>query len=105
MPIIEVNDRNFAVEVRKHEVVIVDFWAPWCAPCRMIAPVLEALSQENGLTVLKLNVDRNPYVAGQYRIMSIPTMMVFKNGLPAETLVGYMPKDVLKRRLQPYFIA
>lgn len=105
MPVINVNDRNFAAEVQKHQMALVDFWAPWCAPCRMVAPVLEALSEENGLTVLKLNVDQNPVTASQYRIMSIPTLIVFKNGKPAETLIGYMPKDALKRRLHPYLIA
>lgn len=105
MPVINVNDRNFAAEVQKHQMALVDFWAPWCALCRMVAPVLEALSEENGLTVLKLNVDQNPVTASQYRIMSIPTLIVFKNGKPAETLIGYMPKDSLKRRLQPYLIA
>lgn len=105
VPIMNVNDRNFSAEVQKHNLAIVDFWAPWCAPCRMVAPVLEALSEENGLVVLKLNVDQNPVTASRYRIMSIPTLIVFKNGKPAETLVGYMPKEVLKKRLYPYLIA
>lgn len=81
--------------------VLVDFWAVWCGPCRMIAPIVEELATEleGTMTVGKLNVDENQAVAAKYGVMSIPTLLVFKNGQPVERLVGYMPKKELKARL------
>ena len=99
-----VSSMDFESEVLGSETpVLVDFWAPWCGPCRMIAPVVESLAQEmNGkLKVVKLNVDENQSTAFEYGIMSIPTMGVFKGGRMVNRLVGYMPKDELKRRLTP----
>lgn len=81
--------------------VLVDFWAVWCSPCRMIAPIVEELAGEydGQLRVGKLNVDENPQVAAEYGIMSIPTLIVFKNGEPVQRIVGFMPKKELKRRI------
>lgn len=81
--------------------VLVDFWAVWCGPCRMIAPIVEELAAEydGQVKVGKLNVDENPELAGRYGVMSIPTLLVFKGGEPVERIVGFMPKRDLKQRL------
>jgi thioredoxin 1 len=82
--------------------VLVDFWAPWCGPCRIIAPSLEELNDEiDNLRVVKLNVDENQQTAAQYDVMSIPTLIVFKNGQPAKKIIGAMPKKRLEQEIQP----
>ena len=99
-----VSDDNFQAEVLENEQpVLVDFWAPWCGPCRVVAPVLEEIAAEQGdkLRVVKLNVDDNQRTAAQYGVMSIPTMIVFKNGQPAKTIVGAYPKKKLEAELAP----
>ena len=99
-----VSDDNFQAEVLENEQpVLVDFWAPWCGPCRVVAPVLEEIAAEQGdkLRVVKLNVDDNQRTAAQYGVMSIPTMIIFKNGAPAKTIVGAYPKKKLEAELQP----
>lgn len=99
MGIVKVTANNFKSEVLDSDIpVLVDFWAAWCGPCRMIAPVVEQIAGEYGakLKVAKLNVDENPSVASEYGIMSIPTLYVFKDGEIASRLIGYMPKDRLK---------
>ena len=99
----EVTDNNFAAEVLESpQPVLVDFWAPWCGPCRIIAPHLEELDHErDDLTVVKLNVDENPQVAAKYGIMSIPTLILFKNGEVAKQVVGALPKARLQQELEP----
>ena len=99
----EVTDNNFAAEVLESgQPVLVDFWAPWCGPCRIIAPHLEELDGErDDLTVVKLNVDENPQVAAKYGIMSIPTLLLFKNGEVAKQIVGALPKSRLQQELEP----
>ena len=99
----EVTDNNFAAEVLESgQPVLVDFWAPWCGPCRIIAPHLEELDNErDDLTVVKMNVDENPETAAKYGIMSIPTLILFKNGQVAKQVVGALPKSRLQQELEP----
>lgn len=89
-------DETFEKEVINGEgLVLVDFWADWCGPCHMLAPVIEQIAEESidGLSVGKVDVDANPQTAGKYQIMSIPTVMLFKDGEPVETFVGVQPKE------------
>lgn len=101
----EVGDNNFIEEVENYSgVTVIDFWASWCGPCKMIAPIVEELDNELGdkIKFAKVNVDDNPVVSNKYRIASIPTLMVFDNGKVAETLIGFRPKQELKAVLEKY---
>ncbi len=101
----EVTDATFEAEVLKSDKpVLVDFWAPWCGPCRAIAPVIEEIATEftGKLKVLKLNTDENPKTAQSYRISGIPSMMVFKNGQPVDQVVGAVPKSTLTTTVQKH---
>ena len=98
----EVSDTSFENEVIKSTVpVMVDFWAPWCGPCRMVAPVVEELAEEydGRVSFVKLKTDENPTTAAQYGIRSIPTLLVFKGGQPVGQIIGFRPKSDLKKRL------
>ncbi|HEV09513.1 MAG TPA: thioredoxin, partial [Sulfurihydrogenibium azorense] len=97
--VISVNESNFEQEVLNSDVpVLVDFWAPWCGPCRLIAPIVEEIAEEMAgkAKVVKVNTDENPNLAMKYGIRAIPTIMVFKNGRVVDTRVGVQPKEVLK---------
>ena len=98
-----VTDSNFQAEVIESEQpVLVDFWAPWCGPCRVVAPVLEEIAQErDDLRIVKLNVDENQQTAAQFGVLSIPTMILFKNGQAAKTIIGAYPKKKLEAELEP----
>lgn len=101
----EINENLFGEEVLNSDIpVVVDFWATWCGPCRMLAPVVEEISEElsGKVKFVKVNVDENPVVSTQYKIASIPTLMVFKSGEAAETLVGFRPKEAIKSVAEKY---
>ena len=98
----EVTDATFEQEVLKApRPVLVDFWAPWCGPCRMVAPIVEELAEEydGKVNFVKLNTDDNPVTASRYGIRSIPTLLVFKGGQPVGQIIGFRPKSDLRRRL------
>jgi thioredoxin 1 len=99
---IHVDDASFEKQVLESNIpVLVDFWAPWCRPCLMAAPVLEELANEyaNKITFAKLDVDQNAQIAAKYNIMAIPNLIIFKEGKPVSQIVGYKPKEALKKDL------
>ena len=102
-PII-LNDSNFSAEIAKHDLLVVDFWAPWCGPCRMVGPVIEQLAAEYSgkVTFGKMNVDENMTVPGSFRVMSIPTIMVFNNGHAVETIIGACAKSHIESKFKPF---
>ena len=95
---ISITDGNFDEIISKYDTVVVDFWAPWCGPCRLIAPIIEQLAKEmKGKVVFaKLNTDENPKTAMRFRVMSIPTLILFKNGKMVDRNVGALPPDMLR---------
>jgi len=96
MAIVNVTDQNFSKETSEG-LVLVDFWAPWCGPCKMVAPVLEEIDSEmsDKIQIAKLDVDENQETAGQYGVMSIPTLLLFKDGNVVDQVVGFQPKEAL----------
>ena len=102
---IQVNDDNFKKEVlESEELVLVDFWAPWCMPCRMLAPTIEEIAEEmdGKIKVCKMNVDESVQYPQQYGIMSIPTVMLFKDGQVVETMIGLQPKEEIVKTIQEH---
>jgi len=102
---VDVTDATFDADVLKSDkVVVVDFWATWCGPCKMVAPVLDEIAGENKdkLTVAKLDIDANPETARNFQVMSIPTMIVFQDGKPVKQIVGAKPKAALLTDLADY---
>jgi thioredoxin 1 len=101
--IVEVTDTNFQAEVIESETpVLVDFWAPWCGPCRVVAPILEEIAAaREDLRIVKLNVDENQQTAASFGILAIPTMVIFRNGAEAHRIQGALPKRRLEAELEP----
>ena len=105
METVQITDADFQQQVTQNDkAVLVDFWAEWCQPCKVMEPALEAISDEmaDKLVVAKLNVDENPETAQQFQVMSIPTMILFKDGQAVDQLVGAMPKDAVVNKLSPH---
>jgi len=98
----EINDKNFDEEIGNSDsIVVVDFWAPWCGPCKMLSPVIEELAKEMGeVKFAKVNVDENPMISSKYKIASIPTVMVFNKDMVKDTMVGFRPKADIKKIIQ-----
>ena len=101
---VAISDATFEQEIQGEHPVLVDFWATWCGPCRMIAPVLEQLADEyeGQIKVTKLDVDQNPNTAMQYGVQSLPTLILFKDGKLVDRIIGFMPKERLRQKIQPH---
>jgi thioredoxin 1 len=105
MGALHLDEKNFEAEVVKSQLpVLVDFWAEWCGPCKMIGPIIDQLSDElqGKIKIAKVNVDQSPNLASQFNVMSIPTLLIFKNGQPVDQIVGALPKDRLLAKINPY---
>jgi len=101
---VEVTDKTFDETIRNNQLVVVDCWAPWCGPCQVVAPIIEELARQYAGKVLfgKLNVDENPFMAMRYGIMSIPTLLFFKNGELVDRIVGAIPKQMLEQKIKSF---
>ena len=103
MSLLEIKESNFEEEVLKYEgTVLVDFWAPWCGPCRMQTPILERVAESSEISakIAKVNTDEAPSIAQKYDVSSIPTLIIFKGGKEVEKMIGVQPEDVLKKKLK-----
>jgi thioredoxin 1 len=102
--LVHVNDDNFEDTVKRHSLVLIDFWAPWCGPCRTLAPTIEELNRDYGGKVLfgKLNVDENPQTAECFQVFSIPTLLIVKNGQEVDRIVGCVPKKHIETALNKH---
>ncbi len=101
---LDLSDSTFEDNVRRYSLVVVDCWAPWCAPCNLVAPIIEELARDYAGKILfaKLNVDHNQKIAGQYGIMGIPTILIFRNGKLVDRIVGAMPRQMLEPKIAKY---
>jgi thioredoxin 1 len=105
--LMQVTDINFDAEVIEAEgAVLVDFWAPWCGPCRVVGPVLEEIASERSdVRIVKLDIDENPQTAARFQVLSIPTMILFRGGVAVKTVIGAYPKKRLEQELDPVLTA
>jgi thioredoxin 1 len=97
-----VTDKSFDNEIAAHDVILIDFWAEWCGPCKKLSPILDEISNDIGLWVGKLNVDENPIKTQEFSVTSIPTMVLFNSGKPVKTITGAKPKHVLLKELEEW---
>jgi len=102
--VVDANESTFEIEAKASPTVVVDLWAPWCGPCRIVSPMLDELARESGgrLKIVKVNVDENPMLAQRFDAMSIPTMIVMKDGQVVHRIVGALPKPQLEAQIQPF---
>lgn len=97
------SDDNFDEAIKANRLMLIDFWAEWCGPCKMIAPILEEIAKENQkIAIGKLNIDENPMKTAEFQVMAIPTLILFKEGKAVSKIVGAMPKDALIKKLEPH---
>ena len=97
-----VTDESFDKVLESHDLVLIDFWAPWCGPCKKVSPILDEISNERGLWVGKINVDENPIKSAEYSVTSIPYMVLFKSGQPVKTISGAKPKHLMLDELSQW---
>ena len=97
-----ITDSTFDTEVSTNSLILIDFWADWCGPCKKVSPILDEISEEKGLLVGKLNVDENPIKPVEFAVSSIPTMVLFKDGKPVHTVVGAKPKHIMLKELSEW---
>lgn len=98
----EITDLNFEKIIADNELILIDFWAEWCGPCKQVSPILDEISETKGLLVGKLNIDENPLKTEEYNVHSIPNMVLFKSGQPVKNIVGAKPKHVLLKELSEW---
>ena len=98
-----VTDESFDDVIKSNGLVLIDFWAEWCGPCKMVSPILDEISKEHGILVGKLNIDENPVKTSEYSVHSIPTMVLFEDGIPMKTIIGAKPKHKMLEELSPWF--
>jgi thioredoxin 1 len=99
---LEINDQNFDKTLTLHNVLVVDFWATWCRPCKMFSPILEEISKENNIWIAKIDVDQNPIQASKYNITSVPTTIIFENGKEVKKILGAKPKHQMIEELNKW---
>jgi thioredoxin 1 len=98
-----VTDESFDEVVKSNGLILIDFWAEWCGPCKKVSPILDEISKEHGILVGKLNIDENPLKPVEYSVSSIPTMVLFEDGVVIKTIIGAMPKHKMLEELSPWF--
>jgi len=98
-----VTDESFDEVVKSNGLVLIDFWAEWCGPCKKVSPILDEISKEHGILIGKLNIDENPLKPVEYSVSSIPTMVLFEDGVVIKTIIGAMPKHKMLEELSPWF--
>jgi thioredoxin 1 len=98
-----ITDENFNEVIKSNGLILVDFWAEWCGPCKKVSPILDEISKEHGILVGKLNIDENPVKPVEYSVSSIPTMVLFEDGVVIKTIIGAKPKHKMLEELSPWF--
>jgi thioredoxin 1 len=98
-----VTDESFDEVVKSNGLILIDFWAEWCGPCKKVSPILDEISKEHGILIGKLNIDENPLKPVEYSVSSIPTMVLFEDGVVIKTIIGAMPKHKMLEELSPWF--
>jgi thioredoxin 1 len=98
-----VTDENFDEAIKSNGLILIDFWAEWCGPCKKVSPILDEISEEHGILVGKLNIDENPIKPVEFSVSSIPTMVLFEDGVVIKTIIGAKPKHKMLEELSPWF--